>query len=99
MPQQHTLSHVVVCLVDGERASASIQCATQLRDAGYRVETNHKPKIGLGKQIATAAEKGVPYAVVVEADERITLYEVGQDKKHAIETLDELIEHLRACKL
>jgi histidyl-tRNA synthetase len=79
-PTRHSLSDVVVCLLNEEQEKASLQTAQRLREAGYRTETNHRAKVGLGKQISTAEAKGIPWALVVESDDTYTLYNIGGDK-------------------
>lgn len=79
-PARYALSDVVVCLLDEEQQRASLAVAKTLRQAGYRVETNHRPKQSLGKQIDIAELKGIPWALVVETDSTYTLYRVGGEK-------------------
>lgn len=87
---RHTTSDVVVCLLDEAQQAVSLHAAQTLRAAGYNVETNHRVKLGLGKQIDQAEAKGIPWALVAELDGTYTLYRVGGDKQPCA-SLDEVV--------
>lgn len=63
-----TMSEVLVTIFDEARASASLQVANELREAGLNTEL-HLESDPLGDQIRYALKKGIPYVVILGPDE------------------------------
>lgn len=91
--ERQSLSDIVVGLLHDDQQVASLQAATALRAAGYRVETNHRAKTSLGKQISVAEAKGVPWLMTVEADGGYTVYRIGGEKYHCT-SMAEVLQQL-----
>lgn len=89
-----TLSQVVVCLLREEQLVLSLQVAERLRKNNLNVEVNYKHNVGLRKQIDTAKQKGIPYAMVCEQSGKVTLFDLAVDDKQEFESVDRLIEFL-----
>jgi len=63
-----TVTDVLVTVFDASLRTESLALATELRDSGLKVETFLMDR-ALGKQLAYADTKGIPYAVVIGPDE------------------------------
>ncbi len=92
---ESTNSDVVVCLLDEAERTASLSLAETLRQHGLNVESNHKPSVGLGKQLDQAKEKGIKHAVIAEADKSYTLVNLVSGKKEKIKNLKKVISQLQ----
>lgn len=85
-----TNSDIVVCLLNEAERTASLSLAEALRQSGLNVESNHKPSVGLGKQLEQAKEKGILRAIIVEADGTYTLIDTSSNEKHKLDSIDSL---------
>ncbi len=89
-----TNSNVVVCLLNEAERTASLSLAEALRQHGLNVESNHKPSVGLGKQLEQAKEKGIPYAVIVEVDGNFTFFDIKEGNKKSLSNITDLVTEL-----
>jgi len=64
----HTKSVVMIANFDNQDASHYMKLATQLRRAGIATEVHYDPD-KLGKQLAFADKRGIPYVVLMGEDE------------------------------
>ena len=67
-PDTHAAAEVYVTIFAPELATAALQVATTLRQAGRSVITALKAD-KLGKQLKEAADKAIPYAIILGPDE------------------------------
>jgi histidyl-tRNA synthetase len=86
-----TNSDIVVCLLDEVMRTASLELADALRQHGLNVESNHKPSVGLGKQLEQAKEKGINKAIIVESDRTYTLIDITSSEKQKLGSIDAVI--------
>jgi histidyl-tRNA synthetase len=83
-----TMSEVLVTIFDEARASASLQVANELREAGLNTEL-HLESDPLGDQIRYALKKGIPYVVILGPDEvaagEITIRNLPLNEQRTVE--------------
>jgi histidyl-tRNA synthetase len=68
-PGNRTVAEVFVTLFDAERAGESLKVASELRAAGFKVETGLDPSEKLGRQFKYADQRGIPFALVLGPDD------------------------------
>src|SRR5581483_7312603 len=68
-PGNRTVAEVFVTLFDAERAGESLKVASELRAAGFKVETGLEPNEKLGRQFKYADQRGIPFALVLGPDD------------------------------
>jgi histidyl-tRNA synthetase len=81
---------VLMCLVNETQLIPSLMAASTLRTSGYATEMNYKHSVGLGKQIEQAKERGIPYALVAEADGKFTLFDIVNEQKDVFVSIEEV---------
>ena len=93
--KEATNSDIVVCLLNEAERTASLSLAEALRQYGLNVESNHKPSVGLGKQLEQAKEKGIPKAVIVESDGNYTLIDISSNDKQKLDSIDTIVSLMK----
>ena len=68
-PSSRTVAEVFITLFDRGRAGESLKLASELRSAGFKVETGLDPSEKLGKQFKYADQRGIPFALVLGPDD------------------------------
>ena len=83
-----TAAQVLVTVFDGSTRSESVRLSSELRQAGFNVETSFSAG-KLGKQIRYASEKGIPFLAVLGPDEigerKVTLRNMGRREEKTVE--------------
>lgn len=85
---------VLMCLLSEEQLISTLTRAGELRASGVAVEVNYKHSVSLGKQIDQARERGIPFALVVEADGKFTLFDIEHDQKGVHESIEAVLQKL-----
>jgi histidyl-tRNA synthetase len=68
MPIASSVAQVALVILP-ETAGAGARLATELRDAGLRVDLSLQPNRGVGDQLKQADRKGIPLAVILGTSE------------------------------
>lgn len=69
VPENYRSTQVMMTVFDDLTVDASLSMATRLRQAGLRVEVYPNPQDPLGKQLQTAGQKQINFAVIIGPDE------------------------------
>lgn len=85
---------VTVCLINELQLIPSLQSAEQLRTSGLATELNYKHTVALGKQIDQVKDRGIPFALVCEADGKFTLFDVIGEKKEVFAQLEDVVGYI-----
>jgi histidyl-tRNA synthetase len=69
VPEFSTVSKVLVCLMGGEYFVSGLQAMKSLREAGIETEIYPSKEVKIDKQLKYANKKGIPYVLIIGADE------------------------------
>jgi histidyl-tRNA synthetase len=69
LPEFSTVTKVLVCVMDGEYFEYGMQILKNLRDVGVESEIYPSKEVKIDKQLRYANKKGIPYVMIVGADE------------------------------
>ena len=82
-----TVTRVLVTLFDEASTPASLQLASELRQAGLKTELYFEAG-GLGKQMRYASRKGVPFVVIAGPDEvaegKVTIRDLNNSRQETV---------------
>ncbi len=87
-------AQVTVCLAHEDQLVPSLKTAESLRSYGIKTEQNFKHTVALGKQIDQVKERGIPFALVCEADGKFTLFDIAGDTKEVIADIEGVTAHI-----
>ncbi len=85
---------VLMCLANETQLIPTLQAASTLRREGMAVEVNYKHSVTLGKQIEQTKDRGIPFALVAEADGKFTLFDVVNESKEVFMDIAEVVAKL-----
>ncbi len=69
VPEFSTVSKVLVCLMGGEYFVSGLLAMKSLREAGIETEIYPSKEVRIDKQLKYANKKGIPYVLIIGADE------------------------------
>ena len=84
-------SEVGLCMLQTEQETATLETAHVLRRNGFNVEIDYRTEAGLGKQLTVLEKKGIPFAVICEADGWFTVCNLATTAKQKVASIEEVI--------